>query len=77
MARRAVDGPGVPFFLRVDLRNRVPTIALFELAVGEYRPLSAAAAGSAFVMTRPFAFSVDPADLLDEDAPEEPADIDG
>lgn len=25
---------GVPFFLRVDLRNRVPTLALFELVEG-------------------------------------------
>lgn len=60
---------GVPFFLRVDLRNRVPTLALFELVEGEYRPLAAAAAGSIFQMTRPFAFSVDPADLLDDEAP--------
>ncbi|WP_433391409.1 Uma2 family endonuclease [Micromonospora sp. KLBMP9576] len=30
---------GVPFFLRVDLRNRVPTIALFELARGSTGPL--------------------------------------
>lgn len=62
---------GVPFFLRVDLRNRVPTIALFELADGEYRPLSAAAAGTVFTMTTPFDFAVDPADLLDEEAPVE------
>ncbi|SCG69335.1 Putative restriction endonuclease [Micromonospora echinaurantiaca] len=62
---------GVPFFLRVDLRNRVPTIALFELADGEYRPLSAAAAGTVFTMTTPFDFAVDPADLLDEEAPAE------
>ncbi|MEO3744766.1 Uma2 family endonuclease [Plantactinospora sp. B5E13] len=60
---------GVPFFLRVDLRNRVPSIALFELADGEYRPVAAAAAGSVFEMRQPFPFSVDPADLLDEEAP--------
>lgn len=30
-----------------------------------------AAAGSTFTMTRPFAFAVDPADLLDEEALEE------
>ncbi|TDB73289.1 Uma2 family endonuclease [Micromonospora sp. KC721] len=59
----------VPFFLRVDLRNRVPAMALYELADGEYRPVSAAAAGTTFVMKQPFAFSVDPADLLDEEAP--------
>ncbi|WP_422752844.1 Uma2 family endonuclease [Micromonospora sp. WMMD708] len=60
---------GVPFFLRVDLRNRVPTLALYELTDGEYRPTAAAAAGTTFVMTQPFAFSVDPAELLDEAAP--------
>ncbi|MEU3455092.1 Uma2 family endonuclease [Micromonospora sp. NPDC006766] len=61
----------VPFFLRVDLRNRVPAMALFELVEGEYRPLAAAAAGTTFVMRQPFEFSVDPADLLDEEAPVE------
>ncbi|MBQ0994383.1 Uma2 family endonuclease [Micromonospora sp. H61] len=57
---------GVPFFLRVDLRNRVPTMALLELVDGEYRPLAAAAAGSTFAMREPFDFSIDPAELLDE-----------
>ncbi|MFG2046240.1 Uma2 family endonuclease [Micromonospora sp. NPDC048935] len=59
---------GVPFFLRVDLRNRVPTIALFELVDGEYRPLAAAAAGSTFAVVEPFEFAIDPAELLDEEA---------
>ncbi|GAA2716661.1 Uma2 family endonuclease [Micromonospora olivasterospora] len=68
---REYAAAGVPFFLRVDLRNRVPTLALFELVEGEYRPLAAAAAGTTFVMTRPFEFSVDPADLLDEEADED------
>ncbi|MEU4778387.1 hypothetical protein [Micromonospora sp. NPDC023633] len=36
----------------------------------KYHPLSAAAAGSTFTMTERFAFAVDPADLLDEEAPE-------
>ncbi|MBF5029633.1 MULTISPECIES: Uma2 family endonuclease [unclassified Micromonospora] len=61
---------GVPYFLRVDLRNRVPALALYELVDGEYRPLAAAAAGTTFVMRQPFEFSVDPADLLDEEAPQ-------
>ncbi|MFG3688815.1 Uma2 family endonuclease [Micromonospora sp. NPDC047740] len=65
---------GVPFFLRVDLRNRVPAMALYELIDGEYRPLAAAAAGSTFSMRQPFEFSVDPADLLDEEAPVEDDD---
>lgn len=66
---REYAAAGVPFFLRVDLRNRVPTLALYELADGEYRPTAAAAAGTTFVMTQPLAFSVDPAELLDEAAP--------
>jgi hypothetical protein len=68
---RQYAAAGVPFFLRVDLRNRVPAMALYELTEGEYRPLSAAAAGTPFVMKQPFEFSVDPADLLDEEAPAE------
>lgn len=65
---REYAAAAVPFFLRVDLRNRVPTVALYELVDGEYRPLAAAAAGSTFTMVRPFDFSVDPADLLDDEA---------
>lgn len=79
--RDVIDRPreyaaaGVPFFLRVDLRNRVPTIALFELIDGEYRPQAAAAAGTTFEMRRPFEFSIDPGDLLGEEAPpEEPSE---
>ncbi|PZF97714.1 Uma2 family endonuclease [Micromonospora endophytica] len=66
---REYGAVGVPFFLRVDLRNRIPTIALYELTDGEYRPVAAAAAGSRFVMREPFEFSVDPGDLLGEEAP--------
>ncbi|KIR65579.1 Uma2 family endonuclease [Micromonospora haikouensis] len=66
---REYAAAAVPFFLRVDLRNRVPTLALYELVDGEYRPLAAAAAGSTFTMSRPFEFTVDPADLLDDEAP--------
>ncbi|GAB7050652.1 Uma2 family endonuclease [Catenuloplanes indicus] len=57
---------GVPFFLRVDFRNRVPAITLFALEDGEYQPLVAAAAGTMFVMKEPFAVEFDPAELLDE-----------
>ncbi|MFY1586192.1 Uma2 family endonuclease [Micromonospora sp. WMMD734] len=71
---REYAAAGVPFFLRVDLRNRVPTLALYELADGEYRPVAAAAAGTTFVMRQPFAFSIDPADLLGEEAPVEEAE---
>ena len=67
---REYAAAGVPYFLRVDLRNRVPALALFELVDDDYRPLAAAAAGTTFVMRQPFEFSIDPADLLDEEAPE-------
>ncbi|MEU7573063.1 Uma2 family endonuclease [Micromonospora sp. NPDC049240] len=69
---REYAAAGVPYFLRVDLRNRVPALALYELVDDDYRPLAAAAAGTTFVMRQPFEFSVDPADLLDEEAPERP-----
>lgn len=68
---REYAAAGVSFFLRVDLRNRVPAIALYELVDGEYRPVSAAAAGTTFVMKEPFEFSIDPADLLDDADPGE------
>lgn len=68
---REYAAAGVLFFLRVDLRNRVPTIASYQLTEGEYRPVAAAAAGTSFVMREPFEFSIDPADLLGEEAPPE------
>jgi Uma2 family endonuclease len=58
---------GVPFFLRVDYRNRVPGLVLHQLIGGEYQPVVAAAAGGTFAMEEPFAFVIDPADLLDEE----------
>lgn len=67
---REYAAAGVPFFFRVDLRNRVPTMALFELVDGEYRLLAAAAAGSTFAMREPFDFSIDPPELLDEKEPD-------
>jgi Uma2 family endonuclease len=57
---------GVPWYMRVEARNRVPAIALHELVDGEYHPVAAAAAGTTFIMKEPFAFSLDPAELLDE-----------
>jgi Uma2 family endonuclease len=76
---REYAAAGVPFFLRVDLRNRVPAMALYQLTDGEYRPVSAAAAGTTFSMKEPFEFAIDPAELLDEvaavpEAPERPTD---
>jgi hypothetical protein len=62
---REYAAAGVPYFLRVEFRNRVPALVLHELADGEYRPLAAAAAGSTFAMREPFVFEVDPAELLD------------
>jgi Uma2 family endonuclease len=58
---------GVPFFLRVDFRNRVPSLTLHELADGRYRPVVVAAAGATFGMTEPFVFSIDPGVLLDDE----------
>jgi hypothetical protein len=68
---REYAAAGVPFYLRVDFRNGVPALALHELADGEYRPLVAAAAGSTFAMTEPFAFVIDPADLIDDEDDED------
>ena len=64
---REYAAAGVPFFLRVELRNRVPALTLSELVDGGYRPIVAAAAGTTFTMTTPFPFSVDPAELLDDE----------
>jgi len=55
---------GVPYFLRVEFRSRVPGLVLHELVEGEYRPVVVAAAGGSFSMKEPFEFSVDPAALL-------------
>lgn len=58
----------------------MPAIVLYELVDGEYRPVSAAAAGTTFVMKDPFEFSIDPAALLDDEVPggnEVPGGVDG
>jgi hypothetical protein len=57
---------GVPWFMRIEFRRRIPTIVLYELADGAYRPALACAAGTVFEMTEPFPFSIDPAELLDD-----------
>ncbi|RZU49725.1 Uma2 family endonuclease [Krasilnikovia cinnamomea] len=63
---REYAAAGVPYFMRVDFRNRVPSLVLHELADGEYPPVVAAAAGGTFTMREPFPFEIDPGDLLDE-----------
>jgi Uma2 family endonuclease len=66
----AIDRPKVyaaakvPWFMRVEFRRRVPAVALYELVEDVYQPAVACAAGSMFAMTEPFAFSVDPGELL-------------
>ncbi|MFI7429284.1 hypothetical protein ACIBPB_20040 [Micromonospora sp. NPDC049836] len=58
------------------MTTRMPnSIALFELADGEYRPLAAAAAGTMFVMKRPFEFTIDPGELLGDEAPPEESSV--
>ena len=57
----------LPYFLRVDFRNRVPALVLHELADGEYQPIVPAAAGGTFAIKEPFEFSINPEDLLDEE----------
>jgi len=57
---------GVPWFMRVEFRRRVPTIVLHELIDGEYRPALACAAGTTFDMAEPFRFTIDPGELLDD-----------
>ena len=57
---------GVPWFMRIEFRRRVPTVVLQELVDGEYRTVLACAAGTTFAMTEPFPFDVDPGELLDD-----------
>jgi hypothetical protein len=64
---REYAAAGVPFYLRVDFRNRVPALILHELVDAEYQPVVAAAAGGIFAMKDPFEFSIDPRGLLDEE----------
>ena len=63
---REYAAAGVPFYLRVDCRERVPTLTLHELAGGTYRAV-VSATGVAFAMRDPFVFTIDPGELLDED----------
>ncbi|MBM2617636.1 Uma2 family endonuclease [Actinoplanes sp. LDG1-06] len=62
---------GVPFYLRVEFRNQVPSLVLHRLIDGDYRPIVAAAAGTTFTMSDPFAFAIDPADLMDSEDDED------
>jgi hypothetical protein len=64
---REYAAAGVPFFLRVDFRDRVPSLVLHELVDGECQPVMAATAGSTFAMADPFEFFLEPAELLDEE----------
>ncbi|MEV6487804.1 Uma2 family endonuclease [Actinoplanes sp. NPDC051633] len=57
---------GVPWYLRVDFVDRRPVLVLHRLVDGSYQPVPSG--GSIFTMTEPFAFSVDPADLVGPEA---------
>jgi hypothetical protein len=65
---REYAAAGVPFYLRVDFRNRIPALVLSRLAGGGYQPVVVAAARETFAMTDPFEFAMDPASLLDDEA---------
>jgi Uma2 family endonuclease len=57
---------GIPYFMRVEFRGNDPVIFLHRLTEdGEYRPIVSAPAGKAFTMAEPFAFEIDPVELLD------------
>ena len=57
---------GIPYFMRVEFRGADPVIFLHRLDDGgNYLPIASAPAGTTFVMKEPFAFEIDPADLLD------------
>lgn len=62
---REYAAAGVPFYLRVDCRSRVPALTLHELAGGAYRAV-VTGAGAAFAMREPFVFEIDPGELVDE-----------
>ena len=44
-----------------------PALVLHELIDGDFVPVVAAAGGGTFAMREPFAFEIDPDDLLDEE----------
>ena len=67
---------GVPYFLRVECRNRVPSMVFHVLSDGAYRPVAAAASGDVLIFDEPFPFSIDPGDLLDDEEPAEPVERD-
>src|SRR2546430_12958853 len=57
---------GIPYYMRVEFRGDDPVIFLHRLTdAGEYRPIVSAPAGKTFTMAEPFAFEIDPAELLD------------
>lgn len=62
---REYAAAGVPWFMRLESRDRTPVIALHKLVDGEYHTAVAAAGGTVFRMGEPFAFEIDPATLLD------------
>jgi Uma2 family endonuclease len=64
---REYAAAGVPWYLRVEFRNRVPALSLHRLDEGAYRPIVVAAHGSIFEMTEPFDFAIDPAELLEDE----------
>jgi Uma2 family endonuclease len=68
----AVDKPAayakaeIPYYLRVEIRPGGPALILHQLEGDQYKVIVEAEAGITFAMEEPFAFAVDPADLLDD-----------
>ncbi|MDP9797121.1 hypothetical protein J2S43_005633 [Catenuloplanes nepalensis] len=64
---RAYAAAGFTHYLVLDCRERRgPGLILHERDGEAYRPVVRAEAGSAFMMTEPFEFAVDPVELVDE-----------
>jgi len=63
--RREYADAGVPWFLLVDLQADAATLILNRLVEGAYQEVARAIPGELFRMSEPFAFEVDPAELLE------------
>lgn len=58
-------GQGIPYYLHVEIRPYDVLIELLHLHGGEYVLQAQARSGQIFQASEPFAFSFDPAELLE------------